>query len=129
MSEKPTTHPCPGGAGDHKDTVPAPSVYGNRWGPGPTPTEHNAPGSVASDPASAPKPVEQAAAAGADRHADQTAPPAAGTDRDVLDDGQEEVSSHIAVEAGLTKDPAALGPEDLAKAPMSAKTGGRPSQT
>lgn len=52
-----------------------------------------------------------------------TAPRPAATDHDVLDDGQEEVFSHSAVEAGLTKDPKALGPEDLAKAPMSPKIG------
>src|SRR5206468_11173 len=50
-------------------------------------------------------------------------PPAAAPDADseVLDDGQEEVFSHSAVERGLTKDPKALGPEDVARAPMSSK--------
>lgn len=40
-------------------------------------------------------------------------------DGDVLDDGQEEVFSHSAVERGLVEDPKALGPEDLARAPKS----------
>ena len=42
-------------------------------------------------------------------------------DAEVLDDGQEEVFSHRAVERGLTKDPKALGPDDLAGAPMPTK--------
>jgi hypothetical protein len=42
------------------------------------------------------------------------AAPLAEADAEVLDDGQEEVFSPSAVERGLTKDPKALGPEDLA---------------
>ena len=38
---------------------------------------------------------------------------------ELLDDGQEEVFSRSAVEAGLVADPKALGPEDLDRAPKS----------
>lgn len=37
----------------------ADGLYGGRWGPGPTPTPHNRPGSVASDPASPPRTAEE----------------------------------------------------------------------
>ncbi|MBU1376241.1 MAG: hypothetical protein KKA30_09745 [Alphaproteobacteria bacterium] len=40
-------------------------------------------------------------------------------DREVLDDGQEEVFSYTAVASGQVADPKALGPEDLARAPKS----------
>lgn len=61
MSEKPTKDQDPGGAfpqaeadADHDQ-----SVYGGRWGPGATATPHNQPGSIASDPASAPHPAKR----------------------------------------------------------------------
>jgi len=38
---------------------------------------------------------------------------------EVVDDGQEEVFSHTAVERGLVKDPKALDPQDLARHPKS----------
>lgn len=38
---------------------------------------------------------------------------------ELLDDGQEEVFSRSAVEAGQVTDPKALGPEDLARSPKS----------
>jgi hypothetical protein len=46
-------------------------------------------------------------------------PPAPDADPELLDDGQEEVFSRSAVEAGDVADPKALGPEDLARAPKS----------
>lgn len=45
--------------------------------------------------------------------------PDAEPDPELLDDGQEEVFSRSAVEAGQVADPKALGPEDLARAPKS----------
>jgi hypothetical protein len=59
MSRKPTRD---NDAGDHSPETraePIQSVYGDRWGPGATPTPHNQPGSIARDPASAPPPAEQ----------------------------------------------------------------------
>jgi hypothetical protein len=38
---------------------------------------------------------------------------------ELLDDGQEEVFSYSAVEAGQVADPRALSPDDLARAPKS----------
>jgi hypothetical protein len=43
----------------------------------------------------------------------------AGAGQELLDDGQEEVFSYSAVEAGEVADPRALGPEDLQRAPKS----------
>lgn len=40
-------------------------------------------------------------------------------DSEVLDDGQEEVFSRTAIENGMVEDPKALGPEDLARVPLS----------
>lgn len=40
-------------------------------------------------------------------------------DPEILDDGQEEVFSRRAVEAGDVADPKALGPEDLTRVPKS----------
>ena len=42
-----------------------------------------------------------------------------GAGPELLDDGQEEVFAHTAVERGDVEDPKALGPEDLARAPRS----------
>lgn len=39
--------------------------------------------------------------------------------RDVADDGQEEVSSRRAIERGLVEDPKAMSPQDLTRAPKS----------
>jgi len=44
---------------------------------------------------------------------------APGLDPELLDDGQEDVFSRSAAEAGLVADPKALSPEDLARAPKS----------
>jgi len=52
MSEKPTNADQAIRANIH----PSDPVYGNRWGRGATPTEHNGAGTVARDPASAPRP-------------------------------------------------------------------------
>lgn len=54
-----------------------------------------------------------------DPAADPSTPPASDADPELLDDGQEEVFSRSAVEAGQVADPKALGPEDLARAPKS----------
>jgi len=43
----------------------------------------------------------------------------AGAGRELLDDGQEEVFSYSAVEAGEVADPKALGPEELQRSPKS----------
>lgn len=40
-------------------------------------------------------------------------------DPELLDDGQEEVFSRTAIENGMVEDPKALGPEDLARVPLS----------
>lgn len=42
-----------------------------------------------------------------------------GAGPELIDDGQEEVFAHSAVERGLVDDPKALGPADLARAPKS----------
>jgi hypothetical protein len=59
MSDKPTKEQDPGGVSPPAAGDADPSVYGGRWGPGATATPHNQPGSIASDPASAPRPAEQ----------------------------------------------------------------------
>lgn len=59
MSEKPTKDQEPGGVSPQAQAAPDPSVYGGTWGPGATPTSHNQPGSIASDPASAPRPAKR----------------------------------------------------------------------
>jgi len=60
MSEKPTERHQASSAG----AEPSDPVYGNRWGRGATPTDHNGVGTVAGDPASAPR-----------AHPDEAAPP------------------------------------------------------
>lgn len=52
---------------------------------------------------------------------ERTAPRASenADDSEVLDDGQEEVFSRTAIENGMVEDPKALGPEDLARVPLS----------
>lgn len=52
---------------DDNASTPKPAAqeagpYGNRWGAGPASTPHNRPGSIASDPTSAPRPQEDAPA-------------------------------------------------------------------
>jgi hypothetical protein len=59
MSRKPTKDQDPGGASPPAGADPDQSVYGGRWGLGATSTPHNQPGSVASDPASAPRPAKR----------------------------------------------------------------------
>ncbi len=45
--------------------------------------------------------------------------PESDANRDVADDGQEEVSSRRAIERGLVEDPKAMSPGDLTLAPKS----------
>lgn len=47
-------------ASNPKSAAKEAGPYGNRWGAGPASTPHNRPGSIASDPASAPRPQEAA---------------------------------------------------------------------
>jgi hypothetical protein len=59
MSDKPTNTQDPDGASPPARADPDPSVYGGRWGAGATATSHNQPGSIANDPASAPRPAKR----------------------------------------------------------------------
>lgn len=58
MSKK-VTEDKVAGAQAPKPGPGADGLYGGRWGPGATPTPHNRPGSLASDPASPPRTGEK----------------------------------------------------------------------